>query len=107
MLSNETLLEEERLKAKTIREKMSGIVGGSNYNYSQGGNTGSRYDGYDSRNFKPESGGNTTGFGGYGYEQSTLSKYKKESGTGSGTGSGSGTGTCTGTGTGSGSSKKV
>ena len=45
LLSNEELLEEERLKAKNIREKMSGVVGGSAGGYgassgSYGGSSG-------------------------------------------------------------------
>lgn len=41
LLSNEQLLEEERVKAKTIRERMAGVVGGSSYGgYSGGGYSG-------------------------------------------------------------------
>ena len=57
LLNNEDQLEEERVKAKEIREKMSGIVGGSAY----GGNSG--YGGSGSY-------GGSGGYGGssgYGY----------------------------------------
>jgi hypothetical protein len=54
------LLEEERLKAKTIRERMSGVVGGSNY----GGlgakeyNSGAKYGSLDNKAYS------TGGYGG-------------------------------------------
>lgn len=47
LLSNEEQLEEERLKAKNIREKMSNIVGGSSYNGGGGSGGNSGYGGYD------------------------------------------------------------
>ena len=87
------MLEEERVKAKTIREKMSNVVGGTTYGGGYGGsynssNSGSGNGGsYGSSSYsKPEGGkkkddsynyGSGVGyFGDYTYNKSTLDKYK-------------------------------
>lgn len=82
------MLEEEREKAKTIRERMSGIAGGTHYGGYTGGSGGdSRYDSYNNKNYggkstnnKTFSGGDITGgmgvYGDYTYNKSTLDKYK-------------------------------
>jgi hypothetical protein len=47
-------LEEEREKAKKIREKMSGITGGMNYggsNSSGGYNSDSKFESYNNTNY--------------------------------------------------------
>lgn len=91
-MSNDELLEEERVKAKEIRERMAGVVGGSYSNQSSSGygyggsssgygNTGG-YGGYGSKESKKKEEtnynyGNTLGhFGNYSYEKSTIDKYK-------------------------------
>jgi len=75
------------VKAKTIRDKMSNVVGGSSYGGSYGGSSGygsgaygsSKYDNdskkkTDSNNYNY---GNTVGhFGDYSYNKSTIDKYK-------------------------------
>lgn len=92
LLSNEELLEEERVKAKNIREKMSNVIGGSAYreNSNNGGygggysgsNSGnnSKYDNYDNKKKNENNAynyGNSLGaFGDYAYNKSTLDKYK-------------------------------
>jgi hypothetical protein len=84
LLSNEELLEEERTKAKNIRDKMSGVVGGMNYGGYGGesrGGMGGKYESYDSKNYGKSSdsgsyNNNTGGFGDYNYNKSTLDKYK-------------------------------
>lgn len=44
------MLEEEREKAKTIRERMSGVSGSTQYGaYSGGGD--SKYNSYNSKNY--------------------------------------------------------
>lgn len=77
------MLEEEREKAKTIRERMNGVVGG--VQYGAGGSGGdSRYDSYNSKNYGGSKDGSnkTYGDGGmgmygdYNYNKSTLDKYK-------------------------------
>ena len=92
------MLEEEREKAKTIRERMSGIAGGTHYGGYTGGYGGdSKYDSYNNKNYggKPNnnktfSGGDITGglgaYGDYSYNKSTLDKYKdKNAGSTTGT----------------------
>ena len=102
LLTNEELLEEERVKAKNIRDKMSNVLGsgsssnydsgyggssnsgyggygGSSGGYSGGGNN--KYDNYGSKNNKKDSAYNygNSGLGVYGdytYNKSTLDKYK-------------------------------
>lgn len=91
LLSNEELLEEERVKAKTIRERMSGIVSGSNYGGFSGSGSGSggssissKYGSIDNKSYQTGgySGGssyNESGLGVYGdynISKSTLDKYK-------------------------------
>ena len=98
LLTNEELLEEERVKAKNIRDRMSNVLGsGSSSNYDSGyggsssyggsgyGGQGSRYDNYgsskNSKNSKKDSAYNygSAGLGVYGdytYDKSTLDKYK-------------------------------
>jgi hypothetical protein len=102
LLSNEELLEEERVKAKTIRERMAGVVGGSGGGYSAGGYGGSsnyggssygnqsKYESYNSKNVGSMSSGSTGGYGNtgsglgvygdYGTTKSTLDKYKDPNG---------------------------
>ena len=83
------MLEEERQKAKTIRERMSGIAGGTHYGgYTGGGGYGGdgKYDSYNSKNYGKSNGNksysnndNVGGMGVYGdynYGKSTLDKYK-------------------------------
>ena len=83
------MLEEEREKAKTIRERMSGIAGGTHYGGQTGGYGGdSKYDSYNNKSYggkptnnnKTFSGGDITGglgaYGDYTYNKSTLDKYK-------------------------------
>lgn len=95
LLNNEELLEEERVKAKTIREKMSNVVGGTTYGAGYGGsynNNGSSSSGYGGSGYgsssysKPDSdkkkndsynyGSGLGYFGDYTYNKSTLDKYK-------------------------------
>lgn len=82
MLSNDELLEEEREKAKKIRERMSGITGSSSYgSYSSS----SAYDSYNNKNIYQNKGygagrdqvqGGVGVYGDYSYGKSTLDKYK-------------------------------
>lgn len=88
LLSNEELLEEERVKAKNIRERMSGVVSGSNYGGFTGNSAasigGGKYGSIDNKSY--QSGGfsstpsyNEGGlgvYGDYGTAKSTLDKYK-------------------------------
>lgn len=91
LLSNEELLEEERVKAKNIRERMSGVVTGSNYGGFTGSGSGgssisSKYGSIDNKSYQTGgySGGssstyNESGLGVYGdynVSKSTLDKYK-------------------------------
>ena len=101
LLGNEELLEEERVKAKNIREKMSSVVGGGAYSNSGYGSSNSGYSGYNGGNSgyggnssggysskydhhdkkknesKPYDYGNSLGaYGDYSYNKSTLDKYK-------------------------------
>jgi hypothetical protein len=93
LLNNEELLEEERVKAKSIREKMANVVGGSAYNnsgygsnsassnhYGNGLGGSSKYDTYDNKKKaenKTYDYGNSLGaYGDYAYNKSTLDKYK-------------------------------
>jgi len=97
LLNNEEQLEEERIKAKTIRDKMSNVVGGgygggSGSGYG-GSGSGSGYGGYDGgysnyghkeeKKKKNNEGsstynyGNSVGhFGDYTYSKSNIDKYR-------------------------------
>ena len=103
LLSNDDLLEEEREKAKVIRERMSGVSGGTYGSYSNsdtresgrnngyGGGHGNGYVGSGSGSNK-YSGGNISGtsygdggivgstYGGYSETKTTLDKYKTPGG---------------------------
>ena len=66
LLSNEEMLEEERLKAKTIRERMSGVVSGSNYggfNNKESSISNSKYGSIDNKAY--QSGGFTNSSSSY------------------------------------------
>ena len=89
LLTNEELLEEERTKAKAIKERMGESAGsGSTYRGmgSKGFGSGtSKYEGYDSK--KTKTGGGSYGSSSNDYESgyggnvsSNLNKYKKDSG---------------------------
>lgn len=82
------MLEEERDKAKTIRDRMSGIAGGTQYGGYTGGLAGdSKYDSYNNKNYGGKPNNNKTysesnklgglgEYGDYSYSKSTLEKYK-------------------------------
>jgi hypothetical protein len=76
LLQSEELLEEERVKAKNIREKMSNVVGGSSYGSSgSSGNSGnSGYGGYGGNGGYGGHGGHG-GYGGYGDNSNGGSGY--------------------------------
>lgn len=95
------MLEEERVKAKAIREKMANVVGGTTYGSGgsgsyggsngsggYGGNSGYGYGGsnkYENENKKKNEnnaynyGTGPGAFGDYSYNKSTLDKYKDAS----------------------------
>ena len=92
-MSNEELLEEERVKAKTIRERMSNVVTGSNYGGFTGKDSslgaGSKYGSIDNKSYQsggysgstnstqPGYGDSGLGvYGDYSVQKSTLDKYK-------------------------------
>ena len=75
LLGNEELLEEERVKAKNIREKMSSVVGGGAYSNSGYGSSNSGYSGYNGGN--SGYGGNSSG--GYSSKYDHHDKKKNES----------------------------
>ena len=87
LLSNEELLEEEREKAKKIRDRMSNVIGDKGMSYGAQGSFGSGYDSYSNKNQGTSSSSTSytnygnSGLGQYGdytNHKSTLDKYKNK-----------------------------